>query len=71
MPRLQFPYRVLPENPFLLIYGGTSGAILDPSYQRARTTSYKKKHTVKLGTDSAELTKLMAAFETIQDVISL
>jgi hypothetical protein len=26
---------------------------------------------VKLGTDSAELTKLMAAFETIQDVISL
>lgn len=35
------------------------------------TAWYEKKHNVKLGADSAELTKLMATFKTIQDTLSL
>jgi hypothetical protein len=35
------------------------------------TAWYEKKHNLKLGADPAELTKLMAAFKTIQDALSL
>ena len=35
------------------------------------TAWYEKKHNVKLGADPAELTKLVAAFKTLQDALSL
>jgi hypothetical protein len=43
----------------------------DPTSFLSFTTWYEKKHNVKLGADPAELTKLMAAFKTIQDALSL
>jgi hypothetical protein len=43
----------------------------DPTSFLSFTAWYKKKHNVKLGTDPAELTKLMATFKTIQDALSL
>jgi hypothetical protein len=43
----------------------------DPTSFLSFTTWYEKKHNIKLGTDPIELTKLMAAFKTIQDALSL
>ena len=43
----------------------------DPTSFLLVTAWYEKKHNVKLGADLAELTKLMAAFKTIQDALSL
>lgn len=33
--------------------------------------TFRQKHNVKLGADPVELTKLMVAFKTIQDALSL
>ena len=43
----------------------------DPTSFLSVTAWYEKKHNLKLGADPAELTKLMAAFKTIQDALSL
>lgn len=43
----------------------------DPTSFLSFTTWYEKKHNAKLDADPAELTKLMAAFKTIQDALSL
>ena len=43
----------------------------DPTSFLSFTAWYEKKCNVKLGADPAELTKLMAAFKTIQDALSL
>ena len=43
----------------------------DPTSFLSFTAWYEKKHNLKLGADPAELTKLMAAFKTIQDALSL
>jgi hypothetical protein len=47
------------------------GQVFDPSSFLSFTAWYKTKHNVKLGADPAELTKLMTAFKTIQDALSL
>ncbi|KAG4415545.1 hypothetical protein IFR04_011309 [Cadophora malorum] len=43
----------------------------DPTSFLSFTAWYEKKHNLKLGADPAELTKLMAAFKTIQDALSI
>ena len=43
----------------------------DPTSFPSFTAWYEKKHNLKLGADPAELTKLMSAFKTIQDALSL
>jgi hypothetical protein len=43
----------------------------DPTSFLSVAAWYEKKHNLKLGADPAELTKLMAAFKTIQDALSL
>ncbi|KFY03277.1 hypothetical protein V490_00233 [Pseudogymnoascus sp. VKM F-3557] len=43
----------------------------DPTSFLSFTAWYEKRHNLKLGADPAELTKLMAAFKTIQDALSL
>jgi hypothetical protein len=43
----------------------------DPTSFLSFTAWYEKKHNVKLGADPAELTKLVAAFRTLQDALSL
>lgn len=51
--------------------GVLTGQGFDPSSFLSFTARYKTKHNVKLGADPAELTKLMTAFKTIQDALSL
>jgi hypothetical protein len=43
----------------------------DPTSFLSFTAWYEKKHNLKLGADPAELTKMMAAFKTLQDALSL
>ncbi|MCJ1360343.1 MAG: hypothetical protein MMC33_010348 [Icmadophila ericetorum] len=43
----------------------------DPTSFLSFNAWYEKKHNVKLGADPAELTKLVAAFKTLQDALSL
>jgi hypothetical protein len=43
----------------------------DPTSFLSFIAWYEKKHNLKLGADPTELTKLMAAFKTIQDALSL
>jgi hypothetical protein len=43
----------------------------DPTSFLSFITWYEEKHNVKLGADPAKLTKLMTAFKTIQDALSL
>jgi len=51
--------------------GVLTGQVFDPSSFLSFTAWYETKHNVKLGADPAELTKLMTAFKTIQDALSL
>ena len=43
----------------------------DPTSFLSFTAWYERKHNLKLGADPVELTKMMAAFKTIQDTLSL
>jgi hypothetical protein len=71
-----FPYVGALVSPTIKVEAlGQSGVLMGQAFDLSSflsfTTWYETKHNVKLGADPVELTKLITAFKTIQDALSL